>query len=103
MNILLGVITLVFIFFTGIVIYIKRRKLRFIILNFILFVSSLIALWIGSSATELWLILICSIVIGGSLLVSAIHGYNKLVSSDKAYESIGESRKLRNFGNWYWK
>lgn len=103
MNVWLLLITLVFICIAGISIYIKHRKFRYIVWNCILFVISSIAFWIGGSSKELYLVLICSFVIGGSLLLSVLHAYNKLISSSKYYESIGENRKQRSFGNGYWK
>lgn len=103
MNVWLGAITLVFILFTGVIIYIKHRKLRYIIWNVVLFITTSIALFFGVGSKELWLVLVCSMAIGGSLLISFIHGYNKLVSTGKVYKSIGDNQKPKSFGNGYWK
>ena len=103
MNIWLGVATLIFIVITTVFILIKYRNTRSILLNISLFIASFVALWIGSNSIQLWLILLCSIIIGLCLLLAVVYGYNKLFTTGKVYESIGENRKPKSFGNGYWR
>ena len=102
MNIWLGVVTLIFILVTTIIIYIKQKSIRNMIWNIVLSIFVGTSLYIGHGATQVWAILVCSIIIGACLLISVIHAFNKLLISDKVYESIGENRKPRSFGNGYW-
>lgn len=103
MNIWLGVITLIFILITTIIIYLKHKKIRSIIWNIVRFIIVGIALHFGRSASQLLEILVFGITIGACLLISIMHTYNKLFLSSATYESIGESRKPRAFGNDYWE
>ena len=102
MNIWLGVVTLIFILVTAIIIYIKQKNIRNVIWNIVLSIVVGTSLYIGHGATQVWAILICSSIIGACLLISAIHAYNKLFTSGKVYESMGENRKPKSFGNGYW-
>lgn len=102
MSIWLGVVTLIFILVTTIIIYIKRKKIGNVIWNLLLSIVVGTSLYIGHGATQVWAILICSIIIGACLLISIIHAFNKLLISGKVYESIGENRKPKSFGNGYW-
>jgi hypothetical protein len=103
MNIWLGVVTLIFILVTTIIIYIRRKSIRNVIWNIVVSIVVGTSLYIGHGATQVWAILVCSIIIGACLLISVIHAFNKLLIADKVYESIGENRKPRSFGNGYWR
>ena len=103
MNIWLGASTLIFITITTIIIYIKRRNIRSIIWDIVRFIVVGIALYIGQGTTQFWEILICSAIIGACLLISILHAYNKLFTSGITYESVGETRKPKPFGNDYWQ
>ena len=103
MNIWLGVVTLIFILVTTIIIYIKRKSIRNVIWNIVISIVVGTSLYIGHGATQIWVILLCSSIIGACLLISAIHAYNKLFASGKEYKSIGEDRKPKSFGNGYWQ
>ena len=103
MNIWLGVVTLIFILITTIIIYLKHKNIRSIIWNIVRFIIVGIALYFGRSATQILEILFFGIAIGACLLISIIHAYNKLFASGATYESVGESRKPRAFGNDYWE
>lgn len=102
MNIWLGIITLIFILVTAVIIYIKLKKIGNVIWSTVLSIIVGISFWFGYGARELWLILLCSIIIGACLLVSVIHAYNKLLTSGVKYESVGDTKKPRPFGNGYW-
>lgn len=115
MKIWFGVVTLIFILVTTIIIYNKQKSIRNVIWNVVLSIVVGTSLYIGHRATQGWTILytghgvtqgwtilICSSIIGACLLISVIHAFNKLLLSDKVYESIGENRKPKSFGNGYW-
>lgn len=102
MNIWLGIITLIFIFVTAVIIYIKLRKIVNVIFSTVLSIIVGTSLWFGYGSTELWLILLCSIIIGACLLISVIHAYNKLLTTGEKYEAVGDTKKPRTFGNGYW-
>lgn len=102
MNIWLGVGTLIFILVTTIIIYIKQKNIRNVIWNIVVSIVVGTSLYIGHGATQVWVILICSSIIGACLLISAIHAFNKLFITDKVYESIGENKKQKTFGIGYW-
>lgn len=103
MNIWLGVVTLIFILATTLIIYIKQKSIRNVIRNIVLFIAVSTSLYIGHGATQIWVILLCSSIIGACFLISGIHAYNKLFTSGNVYESIGEDRKPKSFGNGYWR
>ena len=103
MNIWLGVVTLIFILATALIIYIKQKNIRNVIWNIVMFIAVITSLYIGHRATQIWVILLCSSIIGACLLISVIHAFNKLFTSGKAYKSIGEDRKQISFGIGYWK
>lgn len=103
MNVWLGVITLIFILITGVFILLKHKKIGSVLWNILLFIVSFVALWFGGSSKELWLILLCSTVMGCCLLIAVVHSYNKLISTGKVNESVGEIRRPKTFGNGYWK
>ena len=102
MNIWLGIITLIFILVTSVAIYIKLKKIGNVIWSIVLSIVVGTSLWFGYGSKELWLILLCSIIIGACLLISVIHAYNKLLTSGEKYESVGDTEKPRTFGNGYW-
>lgn len=102
MNIWLGIITLLFILVTALIIYIKQKKIRYVIWNLILFIVAGTSFWFGHDATEGWRIMLCSIIVGGCWLTSAIHAFNKIFTSGKVPEYVGETRKPKSFGNGYW-
>jgi len=102
MNIWFGIVTLVFIFVTTGVIYAKHRQIKMIIWNIVRFMLAGVALYFGSGTTEIWKIIVCGMMIGFCFLISAMHAYNKLFAP-RTYESVGETRKPRSFGNDYWE
>lgn len=93
MNIWLGYSTLIYILTTALIIYIKQKNIRNVVLNLVLLILVCLTLYIGRSASQVWVILLCSTIIGVSLLISTIHAYNKLFRSGGKYESIGEHEK----------
>lgn len=103
MNIWLGVVTLIFILMTAIIIYIKRKGIRNVICNILVSIVAGTSLYIGHGATQEWMILVCSIVIGACLLISVVHAFNKLLTTGKVYESIGENKKQKTFGIGPWR
>ncbi len=103
MNIWLGVITLLFIFVTTIIIYLKHKNMRSILWNIVRFMIAGIALYFGRGASQILEILFFGIIIGACLLISLMHAYNKLFLSASTYDSVGETRKPRAFGNDYWE
>jgi hypothetical protein len=103
MNIWLGVFTVIFILITSIIIYLKKRKIQHVIWNIVRLIIVGVALYIGRDASEFWPILICSIIIGACLLISILHAYNKLFTSDTTYDPIGENKKPKTFGTDYWR
>lgn len=103
MNIWLGVITLLFIFITTIIIYLKHKSIRSIIWNIVRFIIAGAALYFGRNASQILEILFFGITIGACLLISIMHAYNKLFAPGATYESVGETRKPRSFGNDYWE
>lgn len=102
MNIWLGIITFIFILVTAVIIYIKLKKISNVLWSTVLLIIAGTSFWFGYGTRELWLILLCSIIIGACLLVSVIHAYNKLLTSGEKYESVGDTKKPRSFGNGYW-
>lgn len=103
MNIWLGDITLLFIFITTILIYRKHKKIRSVIWNIVRFIIAGAALYFGRSASQILEILFFGITIGACLLISVMHAYNKLFTSATTYDSVGETRRPRAFGNDYWE
>lgn len=103
MNNFLGIVTLLFILVTAIIIGMKFKNIKSILWNIVLLIASGVSFGFGNSLSEVWETLLCNIIIGASLLIAAIHAYNKLFTSGKVYESIGESKKPRMFGNGYWR
>ncbi len=103
MNIWLGVFTLLFILITTIIIYLKKRKIRNGIWNIVRFFVVGIALYIGRGSSQFWEIMTYGTIIGACLLISILHAYNKLFTSDTTYDSIGEHKKAKTFGTDYWR
>lgn len=103
MNIWLGVVTLIFIFITTIIIYTKHKNIRSVIWNIVRFIVVGIVLYFGRSASQILEIIVLGIIIGACLLISVMHAYNKMFTSGITYESVGENRKPRTFGNGYWQ
>lgn len=103
MNIWLGVGTLIFILITTIIIYLKHKNIRSVIWNIVRFIIVGIALYLGRNASQILEILFFAITIGACLLISIMHAYNKLFIFGTTYESVGEQKKPRAFGNDYWE
>lgn len=103
MNIWLGLITVLFNLIAGVAIYIKYKQFGKCKWNIFLLITASIAFWVGENSKVLWQILLCSIVVGGSLLLAVVQSYNKLIGNGKVYESIGEATRPKPFGNGYWK
>lgn len=103
MNIWFGLFTLAFISITTVAIYLKHKTFRTIVWNIIRFVIVGITVYIGRDATDVMAIILYSMVMGACFLISVMHAYNKLFAPNQTYESIGETRKPKSFGNDYWE
>lgn len=103
MNIWLGIITCGFIIITAALIYLKHRNIKSVTRHGLLLCVASTALWFGSQSAQLWVILLCSIIVGLSLIAAFIYTYDRIFTSGKINESVGENKKPKPFGNGYWR
>ena len=60
-------------------------------------------LYWGRHAAQMLEIMVLGIIVGACLILSVLHAYNMLFMPGQGYESVGENRRPRSFGNGYWR
>lgn len=103
MNICLGAGTLVFILITTVLIYIRHKKAGSIGWSLFRMVVVAGTLYWGRHAAQTLEIMVLGIIVGACLILSVLHAYNMLFMPGQGYESVGENRRPKSFGNGYWR